>query len=432
MVSQIRLLVRAGGNCTAMNYSFPFVLPESARLLWTAFLILAALLLGLGCSSTSLAETKLSYFGIPALSPDGRMVAVPIRVQDHRSFKLALFNVDAGSLRMFEPPPGQTWHRPSFSPSGDRLTFVRTCLRGCKSERIGVHVGILDVNTGRNRVATTTVNLARVDPIFAPGGRFIVYATREVADINQWPLPRGILHRRLGFWTRDIHILHLDTGVETKVSFRDNWRAQFLRIRPVGFLDDKTLVIRAMSPVKGGTAGFTRKDVMQRVQGLQGITGGRPDHGDYLYTITFSRSFVDAEQAPRPSNLDLLETDWVRPVSHPFQDRSTGFMVSPDPGLMAFVDRSTRNRKQCSLGCTYEYDIFLANKESVRQATFLHTNMADATISWTGNRVAFRVLDENERYGQLWMLDVPSGKAWETGLKEAFMSLSPSSGLPQN
>ena len=379
-----------------------------------------ALQLAIGWVSTSEAESGRVAFNEPALSPDGRLVAVQAWVPGHLRSRLVLYDTETGSVRTFDQPLDQTWRGPSFSLSGERLVFLQICRFTCTSGPKGVHIGILDLQSGRNTTVTTNSNLIRMDPIFAPGGRFIVYGTVQTDDVDRRSFPKSVYNRAYGFLTRSLYALDLDTGIEKEVLPGDDGGARFLRIIPAGFLDEKTLLIRGMSVIGGNW----KDRLEQRVQHVRAIIGGTPEDEDYLYTVSFDESFVTASEIPRARLPEIFETDWVRPVSH--QVIEPGDLVSFDTGLMTFIDRSERNRKPCLFGCNREYDVFLGDETTIRQVTFLYLEkMYDATISRSGNRVAFFVRTDNRRE-ELWMHDVSSGRTWRTELREQLIAIATS------
>ena len=92
----------------------------------------------------------------------------------------------------------------------------------------------------------------------------------------------------------------------------------------------------------------------------------------------------------------------------------SGLAVSSDTGRMVFTGRSGRDPENPKfLG----YDVFLGDGETFRPATSLLTHMAHTAISKSGNRVSFVADDTRRRNWSLWVLDVETGRVWETGLK---------------
>ena len=376
--------------------------------------LLAAMLLASGCASRPEAPPWKVSFTTPALSPDGRLVAVRAWVRGHRGSRLAVIDLETGAVRTFAPPTDQIWHAPSFSPSGDRLVFMRNCTVECTSGPNGFHIGILDLRTGRDTTASAarTSHLIRVNPVFAPGGRFVVYGTVWIKDVNQRRFPKSILSRAYGFRTDAIYMLDLETGVETNVLLGNRRKLYLRRVHVAGFLDEKTLIVRSGGSLKDDL----QEQLIKRVRHLEGTTTLSPEDGDYLYRIDFDRSFAAATGTPTAGALSILETDWVRPVG--FQRIAPRAMISFDTGRMAFIDRSERNRQSC-LFCTWEYDVFVGDRKAVRQVTFFHRRfMTGATISKSGNRVAFLAALEGRAEG-VWIHDISSGRTWEAEMEKS-------------
>ena len=389
--------------------------PGELTLLFFAFV----LLLSSGCASSPVDPLT---FGSPALSPDGRLVAIPVEFRGVPGSKLAVLDIEGGALRTFDSPPDQIWHSPSFSPSGDRLVFGRICRTSCTSGRKGYHIGVLDLRTGLDTTETAALDLVRADPIFAPDGRFVVYATRRIGNVDRpWWKNKRLYSRWYSIWTNHIHVLDLETGAEDGISFDALSRVTFQRVLPAGFLNNNTLVLRGlgllMSTGRGSAPPLVDKleRRTKRLKTSRPIQRGSPEDEDYLYTLAFDPSFAFAPRPLRPVLLDLLETDWVRLVS--YQRVDPGLMVSFDTGLMAFADLSEGNPGWC------EHDIFVGDEKTVRQATFLRSYMTATTISQSGNRVAFLADDNCEPPSTLRMLDVGTGRVYRTGLRQRLFTL---------
>ena len=80
---------------------------------------------------------------------------------------------------------------------------------------------------------------------------------------------------------------------------------------------------------------------------------------------------------------------------------------------MVFVGLSGEGHGRWSLG----YDVFLGDGETFEPATSLFTHMGHTAISKSGNRVAFLADDTRRQDWSLWVLDVETGRVWETSLK---------------
>ena len=221
---------------------------------------------------------------------------------------------------------------------------------------------------------------------------------------------------RMVFITKSLLIVDLETGIESEILPGKSKEVQFMQTRPAGFLDKKTLVIRSRGVFEEGL----QKQLERRVQHVRAIIGHSPEDEDYLYLVGFDKPFFGGSVAPEATGLALYETEWVRPVSH--QVIEPGIMISFDTGLMAFVDRSKRSRQPCLFGCTREYDLFVGNKMTIRQVTSLHAKkMYDATISKSGNRVAFLIKNDGGNW-ELWIHDILSGRTWKTKFEKQIIA----------
>lgn len=156
--------------------------------------MLPVLLSASGCTPTQLIAFKdrlnrppiffSESVGHPALSPDGRLVAVPVLVPGRPGSVLAVVNVDSGEVRTLVPPSDEMWLAPSFPPDGKQLSFTR-CHGSCVGRK-GHHISLFDLKTGTHTTKTSEPNLFRREPLFSPDGRFIVYGSRYLAYDNRW------------------------------------------------------------------------------------------------------------------------------------------------------------------------------------------------------------------------------------------------------
>ena len=410
--------IRAGRRRSGPSLPFLTILP--------VFLLLAA-----GCAQTQqLGHNSASRpkdpvnLGKPSLSPDGRLVALSISVRGVRGSKIVVFDVESRALRTFDSPPDQIWLWPSFSPAGDRLVFMRLCVGRCRSGRKGYHVAILDLKTGIATTRTVDPHLYRRWPILAPGGRYVFYTTIWFPNADR-PLPRRYARRWAGALTGRVHMLDLETGEERKVSLRKFGINYFLVLLPTGFIDSRTLVVRGKMPSVTmeewpGESLPVIKELKRRAERLQ-VPRPRGDAWNltYPYTLVFDRPFKLASRPPHLQDLDLLQSDWVRRTPH--------LSISYDTGLLAFVGRSAGSRRE-NASKVYgdsEYSILLGDLKTVRQATSLRTYPKYLTISKSGNRVAYIFDEKRNNYQNLWMLDVATGKVWQTGLKKRLLKLYP-------
>ena len=137
-------------------------------------------------TGAAMADTKVAMsgspppdpilFGTPALSPDGKLVTLHVHF-DRKLPRLVVFDLDREELVVMDRPDNEGWVFPSFSPSGDRIAFIRYCAAGCAVGKKGFQVSLLDRKSGATTTVTKGKDLYRGSPVFFPDGQSIVFAS---------------------------------------------------------------------------------------------------------------------------------------------------------------------------------------------------------------------------------------------------------------
>ena len=113
---------------------------------WPLLVALCALPIALSWAGSAMAEMRVAMSlkpppdpivpGSPELSPDGSLAALHVYFGRHLP-RLIVFDLDHEELVVLDRPDNEGWLDPSFSPSGDRIAFVRYCVPSwCKNTRI--------------------------------------------------------------------------------------------------------------------------------------------------------------------------------------------------------------------------------------------------------------------------------------------------------
>ena len=305
-------------------------------------------------------------------------------------------------------PDNEGWLSPSFSPSGDRIAFIRYCVEECAVGHQGFQVSILDRKSGAVTTVTSGRDLLRSSPLFFPDGQSIVVGTQDLVWKDDF-LARGLgwrndsAHSTAGGGT--LRMIDLKTRVERKILSDRFGVTQFSRIFPSGFIDENTLVFRARGPT-GPRMKDTSSPLFRELDRLVGREDAR--YRSYGYRLTLGRK------------LEFMSPDAPRRIG------SISFLsVSSDTGRMVFPGLSGHDPETPKFR---GYDVFLGDGETFRPVTSLLTHMAFTTISKTGNRVAFLADDTRKRHWSLWVLDVETGRVWETSLKRRLQEWHRASG----
>ena len=321
----------------------------------------------------------------PALSPDGAQAALAVSFYGHYPH-LVLYDIEQDTLRVVEKPDDEGWRSPSFSPSGSTLAFIRYCMT-CRDK--GFHLSTYDVKTGRRTTLAGGSDLHRERPIYSPSGRFVVYGTKKIQWNGDTP---EVIGRTGGF-----HVFPFSTNVELRVSLERFGVRSFLFASPSGFLNEHTLVFKGLGP-----ADFRHPDRGALFRKLESLVGEQDAKvGWYGYRLgLFERG-----------ELEFISPDASRELAE-----LRSLTVSADTGQMAYIGKSYR---PAHISAFIGYDIFIGGgeTEAFRQATSLHTHMAHLGFSKSGNRVAFLADGTRKQHWSLWILEVETGRVWETNLK---------------
>jgi len=121
--------------------------------------------------------TKNVGVGAPAISPDGKTIAVLISrsdfAQDKHTSELDLIDIASGTSRMLSMRP--TVAQPTWSPSGDRLAFLAA---EDESKKDNPQIYVLPMNGGDARPITSAKDGVQ-QFAFRPDGRAFAYVTND-------------------------------------------------------------------------------------------------------------------------------------------------------------------------------------------------------------------------------------------------------------
>ena len=333
--------------------------------------------------------------GAPELSPDGRLAALHVYF-DGSLPRLVVFDLDHEELVVVDRPDNEGWLSPSFSPSGDRIVFVQYCETGCAAGRRGFQISVFDRESGGVTEVTRGSDLRRNTPIFSPDGRSIVYGSENLVW-KEDRLARGLKWKYDSAFTTagetTLRMVDLKTGVERRVLSDRFGTTDFLVILPSGFVDGNTLIFSALF----GPSEKSSSPLYRELKRLVGKEDARYEFYGYKLTLGEKLEFMSPDAPRRIGEI-------------------SGLSVSSDTGRMVFPGRSGQGHDPEHPGW-YDYDVFLGDGETFKPATSLFTYMSHTAISKSGNRVAFMADDTRRKDWSLWVLDIETGRVWETGLK---------------
>ena len=336
--------------------------------------------------------------GAPELSPDGRLAALDVSFYGALP-RLAVFDLDREELVVLDRPDNEGWLSPSFSPSGDRLAFVRYCESGCAAGRQGFQISVYDRRSGEVTTVTQGRGLRRNTPLFSPDGRSIVYGSVNLIWKEEW-LARGfkwkykLPHTTLGGGT--LRMVDLKTRIERKILHEWFGVTQFSWILPSGFLDEDTIIFAARFPA-GRRITDKSAPLFRELERLVGTDDAAYQFYGYKLTLGEKLEFMSPDAPSRIGDVSDLS-------------------VSSDTGRMVYTGQSGQGHDPKHPGW-FDFDVFLGDGETFAPATSLFTHMSHSTISKSGSRVAFMADDTRRRNWSLWTFDVETSQVRETSLK---------------
>ena len=335
--------------------------------------------------------------GRPELSPDGKLVTLNVHFDEFFP-RLVVFDIDREQLEVVDRPNNEGWLSPSFSPSGDRIAFIRYCAEGCAAGKKGFQVSLLDRKSGATTTVTRGSDLYRGSPLFSLDGLSIVFASMGIVWKEDF-LARGHGWRHRGAHAfageGTLRMVDLKTGVERKILSDRFGVTQFSSLSPSGFLDENTLIFRARGPAGTNLTDNSSSPLFRKLERLVGKKDANYRYYGYRLTLSEKLEFMSPD-APRRIGI-------VHDLS-----------VSSDTGRMVFTGLSGRDSENPKFR---GYDVFLGDGETFRPATSLRTHMAHTAISKSGNRVSFLADDTRRKHWSLWVLDLRTRGVRETSLK---------------
>ena len=202
-------------------------------------------------------------------------------------------------------------------------------------------------------------------------------------------------------------MVDLKTGIERKILSNRFGVTQFSLLIPSGFLDENILIFSARGPAGSSlTKNRSSSPLFRELARLVGKQDAR--YRWYGYRLTLGRK------------LEFMSPDAPRRIGPVYS-----LSVSSDTGRVVFPGLSGHDPEDPRfLG----YDVFLGDGETFRPVTSLFTKMAHTVISKSGNRAAFMADDTRRENWSLWVLDVETGRVWETSLKRRLQEWHRSTG----
>lgn len=371
---------------------------------------LCVLPITLSWTGAAMADTKIAMsrspppdpitLGLPRLSPDGKLAALQVHFDEYLP-RLVVFDIDREELVVVDRPDNEGWVSPSFSPSGNRIAFIRYCVEECAAGTQGFQVSILDRKSGATTTVTSGRKWFRTSPLFSPDGQSIVFGSRNLVWKDDF-LARGFgwRHRRphstAGGGT--LRMVDLKTGFERELLNDSFGVTQFSTVFPAGFLDENTLIFNARGPAGASLTDNSSSPLFQELKRLVGKKDAKYQLYGYRLTLEKRLEFMSPDAPKR-----------IGPV--------TFLSVSADTGRMVFGDSSELLPDHQGL---YGYEVFIGDGETFQPATSEPQYMVfnRPVISKVGNRVIFLADGTRKwKHWSLWVLDVETGRVRETSLK---------------
>lgn len=296
--------------------------------------LVAALAFAVGLAGCAAPER---YVASPSFAPDNSGLVLNL-CEAGAGCKVATLAFASGRLREFEPPSGETWFAPVYSPDGSRLAFSVA-----DEGRPYSQLAVMNADGGGYRVLTAGSAL-RSWPSFSPDGRRLIYA-RSTRFSRQRP-----------YNPIDSHIYEIDvaTGVErplTAMGFSRPSRPfylpdgrRFIFSAPPAFdaADDR----RRYDQVYGANTIFVMDDTDNRLvpaftQGAESARPGISRDGNRIVFLS-STNQLDGKSGYINYDVFLREAGINRRLTR-LETFVSYLALSPDGSEILFIDDKGRN-----------------------------------------------------------------------------------------
>jgi Tol biopolymer transport system component len=116
------------------------------------------------------------FEGIPAVSPDGRLIAFDYGTET-TSFGISLMDADGSNIRTLVPPPDAPAYdsAPAFSPDGTRIAFIRKLSQTAPNAKEAAFVVNLD-GTGLRQLTDWDLDVGRIR--WSPDGARLAFSDK--------------------------------------------------------------------------------------------------------------------------------------------------------------------------------------------------------------------------------------------------------------
>lgn len=182
-----------------------------------------------GCSNQSNAAQTKDKINSISFSHDGKKILFD-RQKDHGPYLINVYDLEAGELSAYQPPPDEHWSMARYSSDGKHIVFTIVPRKGNRLDLDNMQLAIMEPD-GKNERKITTTNRPKIYPSFSHCGKKVIFA--KAADI------RKSGHTPAAGY--DVYEADINTGIETRLT----WFNAFLISPPYEFPDGEAVIFGA-------------------------------------------------------------------------------------------------------------------------------------------------------------------------------------------
>jgi Tol biopolymer transport system component len=317
--------------------------------------IAVVLVVGLA-AQVGVARAEEGSVGSAAISPANDAIAFTY-CQHSAGCSLAEYDLASGEARILEKPDSESWFRPVYSPSGDRIAFSRS-LKGAWSTEIAMIARDGSVTSLTDRRGFTEASS------FSPDGQTLLF----VRGIDT---PATGSRRRNPVSANDVYVVDLKSRTEQRLT-----NYSFYQMSKPHYLTDYVILFYGFGPRIPEKYSKSPED------------------------------FINYQKRTSKSLFYLVDTKTPPPEPQPateFGEDVFSPSVAVDRRSIIFLKITN---EMDGIKGTFNYDVFVMKDGVSRRLTKMHSRLSNPSISPDGSWVVFLSSAHGDKKTELWRMEI--------------------------